>query len=328
MDKVLIKRTSVVNIIEIIRKRSSLFTLLAVILFGTAVSKGLFLSVDNVLNVSERASIVGIIAVGQMFVILTGGIDLSIGSIMAMCFTSLGFLSTTPDMPIPVAILATLLVGLVIGAVNGLIVSRTNVPAFIITLSTMLFFQYLSLLLTGSKQLDYVNVSAYINETFRLTDSSSRLLPTIVWILVTLAGGFILNKTRFGKNVYAVGGSEKASRLSGISTNSVKMNVYTICGFLCAVASIIYAFRLKMANPDAGMKLQLESVAAVIVGGTNIAGGEGSIVGTFIGAIILSTLVNILNLINVDPYIQDAIKGLLLVVFVYILQLLSKKGSK
>lgn len=311
--------------LEFVRQYSVILTLVIIVIVSAISTRGLFLSPENLLNIGERASIVGIVAIGQMLVIITGGIDLSIGSIMAIAFTVISKLILELGVPVPLAIMVTLFVGAFVGMINGLLVAKTRVPPFMITLGTMLFFFYLALLITGSKQLYYEQIQLYFNGVFKLDAYGARFFPTATWLIISIAMIAVLQRTRFGQNIYAVGGKELAARLSGIRADNVKIIVYTLSGLMCAIAAVVYGYRLKAANPDAGMKLQLESIAAVIVGGTNVLGGEGTVYGTFVGAIIMASLVNLLNLLNVDPFIQDAFKGLLLLVFVYIMQLLSKR---
>lgn len=309
---------------EAVRRYNVVITLIIFIIVATVLTRGLFLTTGNLLNVGERASTVGIVALGQMLVIITGGIDLSVGSIIAVSFVMLGTLSNM-GFPIPIVIIMTLMAGMVAGLVNGFLVAKTKVPPFMITLGTNIFFLSLALFLTGARQLNYVRVQDFLNNTFRLTGFGSRLFPTIVWLILSTVIIIVLARTSFGHNIYAIGGKELAAVLSGINAGRVKMLVYSLSGLFCSVAAIIIAYRLRASNPDAGVPLLLESVAAVIVGGTNIMGGEGNVYGTFAGAIIMATMVNLLNLLNADPFIQDAIKGIMLLFFVYLVQVLSKR---
>jgi ribose transport system permease protein len=313
-----------VTFTEIIRKYNVLITLFALVILATITTKGLFLDGGNLLNVGERASIVGIVALGQMLVILTGGIDLSVGSIMAIALTFVAKL-TDAGLPVPLAMLAAILIATIAGFINGVLVSKTKVPPFMITIGTMLFFFSLALLLTGANQLYYLKIQDFINKTFHLNAFGSRIFPNITWFVVSIMMIFILQRTKFGKNVYAVGGREITAKLSGINTGNIKIMVYSLSGLFSSIAALVLAYRLSASNPDAGMFLQLESIAAVIVGGTNINGGEGNVYGTLVGAIIMTSLVNLLNLLNANPFIQDAIKGLLLIFFVFIMQVLSKR---
>jgi ribose transport system permease protein len=321
-EKTLLERTSFK---EYLRKYNVILTLAVMIVISTLSTKGLFLDGDNILNVLERASLVGIIALGQMMIILTGGIDLSIAGILAVGLVTIAK-TTEINLPMPVCILLTIIACLAAGTINGLLVAKTRVPPFLVTLATNMFFTSLALFSTGSSQLVYEKLQQYINTTLGLSRFSSRLLPTVVWIVCTVVVIFMLSRTRFGKNVYAVGGKEIAAKWSGIKNNQVKMMCYIASGMFCAVAGLILAYRIKASNPVVGTSFSMDSIAAVVLGGTNINGGEGQVFGTLVGSIIIASLVNLLNLLNADPYIQEAIKGMMLIAFVYFSQVLSKKN--
>ena len=313
-----------VSLREILRRYNVLITFLVTVGFATAATSGLFLAPENLLNVGERASVVGIVALGQMLVILTGGIDLSVGGLIAVALLVISKTSAA-GLPVPLCLLLALLSSMAAGALNGFLISRTRVPPFMITLGTMLFWFSFTLYFTGASQLEYYALQRFLNGFFRLSRLGSRILPTASWLVLSALLIFVLGRTRFGSNVYAVGGKELAARLSGIRTENVKLAVYTLSGLFSGVSAVVLAYRLAASNPDIGTALLLESIAAVVVGGTNINGGEGSIYGTFIGAIIMAALVNVLNLLEADPYIQEAIKGLMLVGFVVIIQVLSRR---
>jgi ribose transport system permease protein len=313
-----------VSVSEILRRYNVLATLAILVLFATVSTRGLFLDVQNLINIGERASVVGIVGLGQMLVILTGGIDLSVGGIMAL---SLVVVSAAGHAGLPgiLIIVLAVLTGMAAGLVNGILVSRTRVPPFMVTLGTMLFSFSLATFLTGASQLEYHELQRYINGSLGLTKLGERLLPTGAWLVLSALLILVLARTRFGHNVYAVGGKELAARLSGIRTGAVKLMVYVASGLFSSVAAMVLAYRLSASNPDIGTAALLESIAAVVCGGTNVNGGEGSIYGTLVGAIVMAALVNLLNLLNANPYIQDAIKGLMLVAFVVFLQAISKR---
>ncbi len=317
-------KTGRTSVSELLRRYNVLATLIALVLFASLTTRGLFLDVQNLINIGERASVVGIVALGQMLVILTGGIDLSVGGIMAL---ALVVVSKTGNagFPAPLCIVLAALTGMAAGLVNGVLAARTKVPPFMITMGTMLFSLSLANFLTGAGQLEYYGMQRFINSSLGLAKLGERLLPTAAWLLLSVFLIFVLGRTRFGHNVYAVGGKELAARLSGIRTGAVKVLVYVASGFFSAVAAMVLAYRLSASNPDIGTAALLESIAAVVCGGTNINGGEGSIYGTLVGAIVMAALVNLLNLLNANPYIQDAIKGLMLIAFVVFLQVISKR---
>jgi len=312
------------SLAELLRRYNVFVTLAVLVAFAAISTRGLFLDVQNLLNIGERASVVGIVALGQMLVILTGGIDLSVGGIMAV---SLLVLSKTGHAGLPAAasILLTLGTGMAAGLVNGLMVSRTKIPPFMATMGTMLFYLSFANLMTGAGQLEYATIQKFVNSALGLTKLGERLVPTVAWLVLSALLIAVLGRTRFGQNIYAVGGRELAARLSGIRTGTVKLLVYVASGLFSSIAAMVLAYRLSASNPDIGTALLLESIAAVVCGGANVNGGEGSIYGTLVGAIVMAALVNLLNLLNANPYIQDAIKGLMLIGFVVFIQLISRK---
>ena len=309
---------------ELMRRYNVFITLAVLVAFAAISTRGLFLGVQNLLNIGERASVVGIVALGQMLVILTGGIDLSLGGIMAL---SLVVVSKTghAGFPAAVSILLAIATGMATGLVNGILVSRTKIPPFMVTMGTMLFYVSLATFLTGAGQLEYANLQKFVNVALHLDKTGERLVPTVAWLALSIILIIVLGRTRFGQNIYAVGGKELAARLSGIRTGTVKLLVYVASGFFGSIAAMVLAYRLSASNPDIGTALVMESIAAVVCGGTNINGGEGRIYGTLVGAIVMAALVNLLNLLNANPYIQDAIKGFMLIGFVVIIQLISRK---
>jgi len=313
-----------ISLAEFLRRYNVFLTLLLLVLFAAVSTRGLFLDSQNLINIGERASVVGIVALGQMLVILTGGIDLSVGGIMAIVLTVVSKAGSA-GFPTALAIALAVLTGMAAGLVNGFLVSRTRVPPFMITMATMLFYFSLANLLTGASLLEYHRLQRLINTAFGLNKLGERLLPTAVWLILSVLLILVLGRTRYGQNVYAVGGKELAARLSGIRTGAVRLSVYVASGFFSSIAAMVLAYRLSASNPDIGTTAMLESIAAVVCGGTNINGGEGSIYGTLVGAIVMAALLNLLNLLNTNPYIQEAIKGLMLVAFVIFIQIISRK---
>jgi ribose transport system permease protein len=313
-----------VSLGEFLRRYNVFITLTILVAFAALSTRGLFLNSGNLINIGERASVVGIVALGQMLVILTGGIDLSVGGIMAIVLTVLSKTGHA-QWPAALTVLLAVLTGMAAGLVNGVLVARTKVPPFIVTMGTMLFFFSLANLVTGASLLEYYHLQRLINSAFGLAKLGERLVPTAAWLALSVVLILVLGRTRYGQNVYAVGGRELAARLSGIRSGRVRMSVYVASGFFSSIAAMVLAYRLSASNPDIGTTALLESIAAVVCGGTNINGGEGSIYGTLVGAIVMAALLNLLNLLNANPYIQEAIKGLMLVAFVIFIQLISRK---
>jgi ribose transport system permease protein len=271
-----------------------------------------FLTADNLLNVSLQASINAIIAAGMTFVILTAGIDLSVGSIVALA----GVIATSAlkiSLPFPVALLlavgAASLFGAFSGAAAGVFVTRYRITPFIITLALMTIWRGLVFVYTEGRPVWELPAGFAFLGAGRLLGIP---VPTWVMIFVYAVSYVVLTRTRFGRYVFAVGGNLEAARLAGIRTKLVLISVYTISGLLSAVSGILLASRMNSGQPNAGLSYELDAIAAVVVGGTSLFGGRGSILGTFIGAMLIAVLRNGLNLLNVSSYLQQVIVGLVI----------------
>ncbi|MCR6514351.1 MAG: ABC transporter permease [Clostridium sp.] len=277
-----------------------------------------FLSVANITNVFTQVSVNAIIAVGMTFVILTGGIDLSVGSTLAISGAlSASIVKSTGS--ITLAILGASVCGIAIGLVNGILIAKGRLQAFIATLATMTIFRGATLVYTDGTPI------SKLPEAF-LKIGNAKLgfipVPVIITIIIAIIGIFILSQTKFGRYLYALGGNEESAKLSGINTDKIKMMTYVISGFVSAIAGVIITSRIGSASPNAGTGFELDAIAAVVIGGTSLAGGEGKITGTIIGALIIGVLNNGLNLMNVSPFYQSIVKGLVILIAV----LLDKKS--
>ncbi|UTT86908.1 ribose ABC transporter permease [Vibrio pelagius] len=277
-----------------------------------------FFTVDNILNILRQTSVNAIIAVGMTLVILTAGIDLSVGSVLALCGA---FAASMIGMEIPVmvAVPTALLAGAALGAISGVIIAKGKVQAFIATLVTMTLLRGVTMVYTDGRPIstgftDTADAFAWFGTGYAMG------IPVPVWIMTVVfaAVWYLLNHTRFGRYVYALGGNESATRLSGIDVDKVKIGVYAICGLLAAVAGIIVASRLSSAQPTAGMGYELDAIAAVVLGGTSLAGGRGRIMGTLIGALIIGFLNNALNLLDVSSYYQMIAKAVVILLAVLV----------
>ncbi len=298
------------------------FAILAIILIFASVISRDFLSLTNIFNVIRQVSIISILACGMTFVILTGGIDLSVGSILglsgALCAGALSAVTSwtgSSFLGIACAILTALIVGTACGFFNGLFITKGSLPPFIVTLATLTLLSGLLLVYTNGAPI-------------RVTDSSYMFIgkgflfgiPFPIWILVIVyaLAFFVLQYTTFGRRVYAIGGNKEASRLSGIDTNKIETYVYALNGFLAGLGGIILTARLGAAQPTAGSGFELDAIAAVILGGTSLSGGQGFVLPTVVGAVILGVLDNILVLMNVNPFVSDIVKGGVILVAVLI----------
>ncbi|GAA5346074.1 ribose ABC transporter membrane protein [Planifilum fimeticola] len=264
-----------------------------------------FLTITNIFNVLRQISINALLAFGMTFVILTGGIDLSVGSILALSGAlSAGMIAGGTD-PI-LAVLAGLAAGTLMGAANGLLVAKGRVAPFIATLATMTIYRGLTLVYTEGRPI------TFSNDAFSLLGKGYFLeIPVpVIWMLLSfLILYYLLRNTTFGRHIYAVGGNEEAAVLSGIRTDRVKIRVYAISGLFASLAGIILTSRLSSAQPTAGVAYELDAIAAVVLGGTSLSGGRGWIAGTLVGAMIIGVLDNGLNLLNVSSFYQQVVKG-------------------
>lgn len=298
---------------SILKKIGPLIGLLLIVIIISIMSPN-FLTLNNLLNVLRQVSINALIAFGMTFIILTGGIDLSVGSTLALTGAVTAGLMAGGTDPI-LAMLIGLILGAILGAINGIIITKGKVAPFIATLATMTIYRGLTLVYTEGKPISGLGDSA----AFKMLGKGYFLgipVPVLTMAITFAVLYFLLKKTTFGRRVYAVGGNEEASRLSGISVDRVKIYVYALTGMLAALSSLILTSRLNSAQPTAGSMFELDAIAAVVLGGTSLTGGRGWIVGTLIGAMIIGVLNNGLNLIGVSSFFQQVVKGAVILVAV------------
>ena len=273
-----------------------------------------FLTPDNLLGVARAFSLTAIIAIGQTMVIITGGIDLSVGSVLALSGLSSGMLLGM-GWPLVPSLIAGLLVGILCGIVNGLLITRVGLPPFIATLGTLSIGRGLVYVLTKGYP-----VTVPREETLLLQLGQGYIwrvpVPVIIMIVITIIATLFLNHTTMGRYIYAVGGNEEAARLAGINVSRVKMVVYSICGMLAAVSGIILLSRLVSAQPSAGLGFELPVIAASIIGGTSLLGGQGTVLGAVLGAAIIGVLENGMVLLGVNTYAQQAVTGAVIILAV------------
>jgi ribose transport system permease protein len=292
---------------------------------GLSLLSDKFLSVSNLWNVMRQISVNICISTGMTLIVLTAGIDLSVGSVLALCgAVTAGLLKNGIELPannlyigftILGAVVVGLLTGALLGAFNGWAITKFKVPPFVATLAMLTVARGFTMLWTQGFPI------SGLGDTFLYFGTGWFLgIPVPVWIsgIIVLAAVFVTEKTRLGRYIYAIGGNESASRLSGINVNQVKIIVYTIAGALAAVGGIMVTSRLDSAQPNAGISFELDSIAAVVIGGTSLSGGRGSILGTVQGAIIIGVLNNGLVLLNVSPFWQQVVKGLVILLAVII----------
>lgn len=300
-----------------------------------AVLEPAFVSQRNIFNVLRQVSIYGVLAVGMTFVILTGGIDLSIGSLLAFAglvaasvekggrgLLTVGAAGEAEGYGVPAAIAAALGVGLVGGLLQGLGVSKMKVPPFVVTLGGMSVFRGLTLVWSGGQP-----ISAF-RDQYKVIGQGfvgPVPIPVIIFALFAIVGIVVLRATRYGRHIYAVGGNQEAARLSGLNTTALLTSVYVISGFCCGAAGFILSSRLNSAEQVAGIGYELTVIASVVIGGTSLFGGEGSVLGTVIGVLLIGVLSNGLTLMNVNPYYQQIVVGLIIVFAVYVDQMVKRR---
>lgn len=307
-----------------LKRFQSLIALLLMVIAMTFLSDK-FLTVTNMWNITRQISVNVCLSVGMTLVILTGGIDLSVGSILALTgAVAAGLFKNGIELPglnllvcytFFGAALGAIFVGSTLGFFNGYVITRFKVPPFVATLAMLTIARGLTMLWTKGFPV------TGLGKSFGFLGTGWFLgIPVPVWICAIIVAIAILvtKKTRFGRYIYAVGGNEQASRLSGLNVNKIKLLVYTIAGALAAVGGLIVTSRLDSAQPNAGMGYELDSIAAVVIGGTSLSGGKGSVLGTVLGALIIGILNNGLVLLNVSPFWQQVIKGSVILLAVVI----------
>lgn len=267
-----------------------------------------FLTKTNILNLLRQSSIVGIIATGMTFVIISGNFDISVGAIAAFC-GALTLKALLAEYSLPAALLFALTAGVMIGIVNGILVAKVNIPSLIATMGMVTIVRGALLLLTGGYPVSGSTPSfGYLGNGYLLDIP----VPVIIFVLTVLVCHVLLTKTRFGRYVYAVGGNAEASRLSGINVDFHKISVFAINGLLAALAGIVLTSRLYTATPVAGEGYDMDAIAAVVIGGTSVTGGEGSALKTIIGVLLMSVITNSFNLLGVNIYFQYVFKGVII----------------
>ncbi|MEO5763488.1 MAG: ribose ABC transporter permease [Vicinamibacteria bacterium] len=300
-------------------------TLVGLFLLGALLSflSPFFLTASNLLNIMEQTAINAVIAVGMTFVILSAGIDLSVGSITALAGVVMAN-RLQAGTPLLVAILAGLTTGAVCGLVSGLLITRGKLPPFIATLGMMSVARGAALLFTDGRPISGFDESLRQLSTGRILSIPVPVILTVVLYALSIV---LLSRTRFGRYVYAIGGNEEATRLSGVAVGFHKTLVYVLCGVTAALASVLLTARLNSAQPIAGMAYELDAIAAVVIGGTSLTGGLGTLGGTLIGALTMGVLRNGLNLLGISSFLQQIVIGIVIIAAVLMDSLVKSKRS-
>ncbi len=318
MNSTLSKETRKTNQIlnkAMLQKLAPFLSLVLMIVFFS-VSTEYFLNFENLVTVALQTSVIGILAIGGTYIIITAGIDLSVGAVMAVSGVC-GGLAISSGLPVHWGVTIGVLVGTAFGCVSGFLVAKVKIPPFIVTLGMMMVARGISMVLTQGRAIYFRG-----SPSFKLI-SQGKLFDTIPYpviylFAIALIAGFILKKTAIGRYTYAVGCNEEAARLSGINVFKTKLFVYSFAGLLTGIGGIILAARLNSAQPTAGLGYELDAIAAAVIGGTSLMGGEGTVTGTIIGAFIMAILKNGLNLMNVSQFWQMVAMGIVVIGAVYL----------
>jgi galactofuranose transport system permease protein len=303
-----------------LQQQGAMVMLIVVCIIGFARYEA-FLTSENLLNVLRQNSMLGLVALGMTFVILTGGIDLSVGAVVAVAGVIAAKLA---DRGLAVAVLAALAAAVALGLINGLVIAKARIQPFIVTLAMMIAARGLALAATGEQSVSITGANEGFNWIGR---GSIGFIPVPVLILVVAfaTGWLVLNQTRFGRSVYAVGDNDEAARLMGLNINRVTIIVYAISGALAGLAGVILASRLGTGQPVAGIGWELDTIAAVVIGGTLLTGGQGSVVSTLVGVLLLGVIFNLFNLEGqISPWWQPVLRGVILLFVVVVQNRLTK----
>ncbi|MET3477912.1 ABC transporter permease [Variovorax atrisoli] len=315
------------------RQKLLAFASLVVLMVFFSFASPQFLQADNLVGILQSTAVNGVLAIACTFVIITSGIDLSVGTLMTFCAVMTGVVLTYMGMPLWLGIGAAIFFGALSGFVSGLLIAKLKIPPFIATLGMMMLLKGLSLVISGTKPIYFNDTPGFtaISQDSLIGDIVPALpIPNAVLILflVAVAASIVLNRTLLGRYTFALGSNEEAVRLSGVNTDFWKIVVYTVSGGICGIAGLLIASRLNSAQPALGQGYELDAIAAVVIGGTSLSGGTGTIVGTIIGAFIMSVLTNGLRILSVAQEWQTVVTGVIIILAVYADILRRRSGSK
>jgi len=308
------------------------FTSLIILLIGFSLASPNFMQTSNMIAILQATSVNGVLAVAVTLVIITGGIDLSIGTMMTFCAVITGVVLTYAGLPLLVGVIAAIATGAGCGLASGTFVAKMKIPPFIATLGMMLILKGLSLVISGTRPI-YFNDTPGFSEISRGSLIGEVLpalpIPNGVLILFIVAGlaAYILGRTVLGRYCYALGSNEEAVRLSGVNTDRWKIAIYAMSGSIVGVAGLLIASRLNSAQPALGLGYELEAIAAVVIGGTSLSGGRGTILGSLIGALIMAVLTNGLRVLSVAQEWQTVVTGAIIILAVYADMMRRKRSS-
>lgn len=299
---------------SIVKEHSAFFILLALILAMSLLRGDAFLKTTNLVNIIRQQSVIGIIALGIMFPIVSGGTDLSGGSVVALC-SVFAALSVKAELPIAVVFVIATAIGALTGVINGFFIAYGNVPPFIATLGMMSIARGAALLITDSK-----NINGFYRSFESIGKDSFLGVPIAAWIFFLMAVliYILLERTKYGTSIYAIGGNATAARVSGINVALCKFMAYVIAGACTGIAAVVLTSRMRSGNPSVGVAYEMDAITCVILGGASFSGGSGKVVNTVFGALILGILVNGMTMLRIDSNLQNVVKGAVIVVAVFL----------
>ncbi|NEA61463.1 substrate-binding domain-containing protein [Streptomyces sp. SID12488] len=298
-------------------------TALIVLVIAMSALSGDFLTTDNLLNVGVQAAVTAVLAFGVTFVIVSAGIDLSVGSVAALSATVLAWAATSEGVPVAIAVVLAVVTGIACGLVNGFLISYGKLPPFIATLAMLSVGRGLSLVISQGSPIAFPSSVSHLGDTL----GGWLPVPVLVMVAMGLVTAFVLGRTYLGRSMYAIGGNEEAARLSGLRVKKQKLAIYALSGLFAAAAGIVLASRLSSAQPQAAQGYELDAIAAVVIGGASLAGGTGKASGTLIGALILAVLRNGLNLLSVSAFWQQVVIGVVIALAVLLDTARRKSGA-
>ncbi|OHD26928.1 MAG: ribose ABC transporter permease [Spirochaetes bacterium RBG_16_67_19] len=300
---------------QAIQKAAAFLSLVLMIGFFS-IGSPFFMSFDNLMTVILQTSVIGILAIGVTFVIISAGIDLSLGAVLALAGMIIGK-AANAGLPVWVSVILGILVATVMGFLNGFLVAKATLPPFIATLGIMMIARGLTLVISQARPVYFL-----VAPSFRLISQGSLFgavpYPILYLLALALLASFAMRRLVIGRHIYGLGSNEVAVKLSGVSVERVKIFTYSICGFLAGAAGVVLTARLNSAQPAAGLSYELDAISAAVIGGASLSGGEGTILGTIIGALIMGVLKNGLNLMNVSQFWQQVAMGIVVIGAVYL----------
>ncbi len=305
-------------------------SLIVLMLIFSVLKPEAFFTTDNIIGILQSTTVIGVLAIASTFIIITSGIDLSVGVLMTFCAVMAGVLMVNLGLPMAVGVPGSIVVGALCGMVSGLAITKLRVPPFIATLGMMMLLKGASLIITKTRPIYFNDVEGF--DAISLGSALSDLIPglpipngVLIMFIVAVLCAVVLNKTALGRYTFALGSNEEAVRLSGVNVDRWKVIIYAFSGGICGIAGLLIASRLNSAQPALGQGYELDAIAAVVIGGTSLSGGVGTILGTIIGAFIMSVLINGLRIMSVAQEWQMVLTGVIIILAVYTDNLRRKK---